>query len=121
MKLFIRLLITAIAVAAAIWIVPGINIVGSSAWLAVLVTALVLAFLDAWVKPLLEFLSCGAVLITFGLFLLVINAVVLLFAAQISSGVFGVGFTIDGFWPAFWGGIIISIVTWLLNVFVVDE
>lgn len=120
MKLLIRILITAIAVAAAIWIVPGINPLGDTAWVAILVAALILAVLDTFVKPLVEALSCGAVVLTFGLFLLVINALMLMLGGWISAQI-GTGFTVDGFWPAFWGGIIISIVSWLLGMFISDD
>ena len=121
MNLAIRLLITGISVAVAALIIPGIEIVGSSAWVAVAITALVLALLNAYLKPLLQVLSCGAVILTFGLFSLVINAIVLLIASSITSGWLGIGFSVAGFWPAFWGGIIISIVSSLLEVFVAND
>lgn len=121
MNSFVRLLINSIAVAAAAALIPGIEVVGGSAWLAVILTALVLGVLNTWLKPFLEFLSCGAVILTLGLFSLVINAVVLLIAAWLTGDVLGMGFTIAGFWPAFWGGIVIAIVSWALDLFIVNE
>lgn len=120
MKLFARILITAIAVAVAIWLVPGISPLGANAWTAIIVAALILAVLDTFVKPLVEALSCGAVVLTFGLFLLVINALMLLLGSWISQQL-GTGFVVDGFWPAFWGGIIISVVSWMLGMFISDD
>lgn len=115
MKLFVRWLVTVVAVAAAVWLVPGINVVGADSWLAVFVVAAVLALLNIFIKPIIGTLSGCLLFITFGLFALIINAGLLYFSAWLCTTVFGIGFTIDGFWPAFWGGLIISVVTVILN------
>jgi putative membrane protein len=120
MRILIRWLVTAIAVAAAILLVPGINVVGSNAMFTVVVVAAVLGFVNAIIRPILKFLSCGLIIATLGLFTLVINAGTLMIAGTWSNSLFHTGFTIDGFWPAFWGGIVISIVSFLLSVFVPD-
>ncbi len=117
MRLFVFWIVTAIAVAAAILLVPGIT-VGSNAAVAIIVTALVLGLLNVFVRPILQFLSCGCIVATLGLFLLVINAGTLWLASWICQNWLGVDFVVDGFWPAFWGGIVISVVSFLLNVFV---
>jgi putative membrane protein len=119
-RLFVRWVITSIAVAAAILLVPGIEHTGGSAIIAIVVTAAVLGLCNAIVRPILSFLSCGCIVATLGLFILVINAVVLMLAGTISKDVFHTGFTVDGFWPAFWGSIVISVVSFLLSIFLPD-
>ena len=120
MRLLIRWVITALAVAAAIWLVPGIHVVGTSAVTTVIIVAAVLGFVNAIIRPILKFLSCGLIIATLGLFTLVINAATLMLAGSWSQKLFNTGFTIDGFWPAFWGAIVISIVSFLLSVFIPD-
>ena len=120
MRLLIRWVVTALAVAAAVAFVPGINVDGGSAIVTVIVVAAVLGFVNAIIRPVLKFLSCGLIIATLGLFTLVINAATLMIAGSWSNSLFHTGFTIDGFWPAFWGAIIISIVSFLLSVFVPD-
>jgi putative membrane protein len=120
-RIFIRWLITAIAVAAAILLVPGIHVApNSSAWLTIALFSLVLGFVNAIIRPILSFLSCGCIIATFGLFMLVINALMLMLAGSWANAIFNTGLTIDGFWPAFWGAIVISVVSFLLSVFIPD-
>jgi putative membrane protein len=119
-RLFVRWIITAIAVAVAILVVPGIQHSGDQALVAILVTAAILGLLSAFIRPILAFLSCGCIVATLGLFMLVINALVLLMAGWVSTNVFHTGFQIDGFWPAFWGSIVISVVSFFLSVFLPD-
>ena len=118
MRLLIHWIITAIAVVVAVLIVPGITFESSNAWIAVVVTALVLGLLNVFVRPILQFLSCGCIVATLGLFLLVINAGTLWLASWICQNWLGVDFVVDGFWPAFWGGIVVSVVSYLLYIFV---
>jgi putative membrane protein len=102
-------------------IVPGIEIQGSSGWIALTVMAIVLAFVNAFVRPLLAFLSCGFIILTMGLFMLVVNALTFWLAASISENWFNAGFIVDGFWPAFWGSIIVSLVSFLINLILPDR
>ncbi len=123
-RLLIRWLITAVAVAAAVSILYAINpawvtLNGSNAWIAVLVMAAVLGFVNAIIRPIMTFLSCGCIVATLGLFVLVINAAALWLTGVISSW-FNTGFSVNGFWPAFWGAIIISVVSFLLSIFLPD-
>jgi putative membrane protein len=120
-RLFVRWLITSIAVAVAILVVPGIDRTGGNAIAAILVTAAVLGLANASLRPLLNFLSLGCIIATLGLFTLVVNAIVLLAAGWISANIFHTGFEIHGFWPAFWGSIVISVVSFFLSVFLPDE
>jgi putative membrane protein len=118
-RLIIRWLVTAIALVVAVLIVPGITI-DSNAWVAVAVMALVLGLVNAIVRPVLQLLSCGLIVATLGIFLLVINALTLWLSSVIAQEWFGVGFIVNGFWPAFWGALVVSVVSFLLNVFVPD-
>lgn len=118
-RILIRWLITAIAVAVAVLLVPGITVT-ENAIAAVVVTAAILGLMNAVVRPILAFLSCGCIIATLGLFLLVINAGTLWMSSWIAQNWLGVGFVVDGFWPAFWGGILISVVSFLLSAFIGD-
>lgn len=83
--------------------------------------AVILSLVNALIRPLLKVLTCPLILLTLGLFTLVINAVTLLIASAIANRVFGVGFYVDGFWPALWGALIVSVVSVILNAFVRDD
>jgi putative membrane protein len=116
MKFVVRWLITAIAVAAAIWLIPGIQVFGTdNVVLAIAIVSAVLAFVNMFIKPIVQVLSCPLVILTFGLFLLVVNAAMLELAAWISGGLLHMGIAIDGFGSAILGAIIISIVTMIAN------
>jgi putative membrane protein len=117
MRLLLRWIASAAAVAAAAYFVPGIRLEGGITEL--LVVALVLGLINALVRPLLRWLACGLIVLTLGLFLLVINAVLLLLAAWIAQQV-GVGFYVDGFMPAVVGSVVISLVSFLLSLLLPD-
>jgi putative membrane protein len=122
MKLLIRWGIAILALAIADWIVPGIGIgYRSSPWLIYALMAVVLALVNATVRPLLKLLSCPLILLTLGLFIPVINGVTLWLASLIAINWFGIGFYVNGFWAAFFGGLIISLVTTVLSTFLLPE
>ncbi len=104
----IKILLTALAAFLAAKLTPGVNI--TSYWTAVLL-ALVLGLLDVFVKPILEFISFPVTILTLGLFMLVINAVIILLASWIISS-----FQVSGFWAALLYSIIFSVMSWLLNL-----
>jgi putative membrane protein len=112
-RLLARWVIAAFALVVAAWLVPGIRVEGN-AWLAYGVTAAALGLVTAFVRPVLKLLTCPLILLTLGLFTLVINALMLLLAAKL-AGAFGAGFHVGGLWPAFLGGLIVSVVTVLLS------
>lgn len=115
-RIFIHWLIVVIALIVAAAFLPGIEVQDTSAWIAYAVMAAVLALVNAIIRPILSFLSCGCIIATLGLFMLIINAFTLWLSAQIAQSWFGVGFHVRGFWPALLGGIIISIVSFLLSL-----
>lgn len=119
MRFLLRWLITSIAVAVAVWLVPGIEIEGN-AWIAVVLTALIVGLVNATIGLVAKIGAIGCIIMTFGLFNLVINAFLLWFSAWVAQ-LFGIGFYVGGFWPAFWGGLVISVVSGLLNWFVQEQ
>jgi putative membrane protein len=121
MRLLIRWLIAIIALAAAVWIVPGIRVEGSSAIIVFAIMAVILGFVNAFIRPFLTFLSCGFIVLTMGLFLFVVNALAFWLSSWIAVNVFQIGFYVDGFWSALLGSLIVSIVTLLLSVFLPDK
>lgn len=90
--------------AAQAW-VPGIEVHG---WTSLVIAALLLGIANAIVRPILVVLTFPVVFLTFGLFLLVINAAMLGLVGWLMKGL-----QVDGFWPAFWGAIIIGIASWI--------
>ena len=118
--LLIRWIIVAIALIVTVYVVPGIEVSGNGL-IAVLGMAIILGFINAILRPILAILSCGFILLTLGLFMLVINAFTLWLSSQIAVNWFGLGFYVRGFWPAFWGALLISIVSFILSMFFKGE
>jgi putative membrane protein len=114
MVFLLRLLINAAALWVAIQLVDGIEHRGS--WWSLLLVALVFGILNASIRPLLKLLSLPVIILTLGLFIFVINALMLLLTGWV-SGLFNLGFYVEGFWDAFFGGLIVSIVSLLLSMF----
>lgn len=120
MRLLIRWVVLSVSLYAAAWLVPGIR-VQPNAWTAFAIMAVILGLANAVVRPVLKFLSCPLIILTLGLFVLVINGITLWLASRIAVDFFGVGFYVDGFWSAFFGALIVSIVSVVLNAVVADE
>ncbi len=120
MKLLIRWVISALALFAAAWLVPGIRVEGT-AWVVFAAMAVILGLVNAVVRPLLKLLTCPLILLTLGLFVLVINGLTLWLASSIAVNWFNVGFYVDGFWPAFLGALIVSVVTVILSALVRED
>ena len=115
MNFIIRWIATAVAVAAAVWIIPGITTVGNDATIAIIIGALVLSLVNMVLKPIFQLLSLPITIITLGIFYLIVNALLLELAAWASTGLFASGIAIDGFGSAFLGSIVISIVSAIVN------
>jgi|APFre7841882724_1041349.scaffolds.fasta_scaffold06802_2 putative membrane protein len=120
-NILIRWLIIALAVVVAVWLVPGIEVTGSSGWLTVIIMAAVLGLINAIIRPILALLSCGCIVATLGLFMLVINAFTFWLASYITSSWFGQGFQVDSFWSAFLGSLVVSVVSFLVSMVFVDD
>jgi putative membrane protein len=112
-RLMIRILITACALWVAVEMVDGISHTGSIGGL--VGVALVFGVVNAILKPLLTMLTCPLIMLTLGLFTFVLNAVLLLVTASLSQAL-GIGFAVDGFWAAFWGGLIVGITSTVLGL-----
>jgi putative membrane protein len=117
MRFVLRLLINAAALWVATEIVPGVTHSGSGGSL--FLVALVFGLLNALVRPILALLSCPLLILTLGLFTFVINAMILLLTSAL-SGSLGIGFHVEGFWAAFLGALVVTVVSILLSVFVRD-
>src|SRR5438093_11651472 len=109
----IRFVVTGIAVFLATAIVPSIEVQSSSAGIAAVI---VLALLNAVVRPFLYLLSLPFIILTLGLFMVIINALLLQLVSFLVKG-----FLVEGFWPAFWGSVLISVVSSILNLFISEE
>lgn len=104
-----RWAITTVAVMVASSIIHGIRYDSVASLIG---AALLLGILNAFLRPILLILSAPLILLTLGLFILVVNGLMLFVVPGIV-----IGFHVDGFWSAFWGAIIISIVSWMLSAF----
>ncbi|MGD8604050.1 MAG: phage holin family protein [Anaerolineales bacterium] len=118
-RLIIRWFINAVAVWVAAHIVHGIMLTSESP-AAIIVIALILGLLNATLNPLLKLLTCPFILLTLGLGALLINTLVFWLAGEIGQSL-GYGFTVDGFWSAFLGALVVSVVSVILGVFLKEE
>ena len=115
MNPLLRLLVNAAALWAATQLVSGISYTGE--WPMLFVVALVFGVLNLLVKPVLFFLTLPFFLVTLGLFTLVLNAAMLWLTSALSETL-GLGFMVEGFWAAFKGALVVSIVSFALSLFV---
>jgi putative membrane protein len=111
----VRWLITAVAVWIAAQLVDGIHLEG---WGSTLVVALILGLLNAFLKPLLFWGSLILSILTFGIFTILLNTALLAITAWTAGKFDNVHFAIDGFWDAFWGAVLISLVGFVVSQFV---
>jgi putative membrane protein len=118
-RFLIRFAINAVALYAAVAIVPGIN-PQSTNWLTFVWLALIFGIINALLRPILAVLTCPLIILTLGLFTLLINTLMFWLAGRIGTA-FGVGFTVDGFWPAFLGALVTSAVSIVLSMLFREE
>jgi putative membrane protein len=114
-KLILRWVINAVAVYAAMRLVPGITAEGG--WTVYLWMGLILGLVNALIAPIIKLLTCPLIILSLGVFTLVINAAMLLLASSLAEAL-GLGFYVDGFGSAFWGAIVISLVSFALSVLI---
>jgi putative membrane protein len=122
-KILIRVVITAVALWAATALVAGITLdttdtpkkIGT-----LLGVAVIFGVINAFLKPIIKTLGCALYVLTLGLFALVVNALLLELASW-AAGKLELPFHVDGFLAAFWGAIIVGVISWLLNLFVGED
>jgi putative membrane protein len=116
MAFLLRVVINALALGAAAWLLDGITVGGDTneQLLTLLAVGLVFGVVNTFITPIVKLLSIPFIIVTLGLFLVVVNALMLLLTEEISD-LFGLAFTVDGFWTAVLGSIIISIVSAVLG------
>ncbi len=117
-RFILRWAINTAAIFLAIRFVPGISL--QSGWLSVIWLALIFGLVNAFLRPLLSLLTCPLIILTLGLFTLLINTFLLWLTGQIGH-LFGIGLTINGFWPAFLGGLVVTAVSVVLSLILHDE
>ena len=111
-KFILSWLVNTLAVLVAVYTVPGIHFKDNSL-LTPFITSLVLGILNAFIRPIIMLLALPLLIFTLGLFMLVINALLLYLVGIVLQA----HFQVDGFWAAFWGSLVISIVSAVLNTF----
>jgi putative membrane protein len=117
-KIIIKILIVAGALWAATRLIPGITVSGDTTTKTVatlLAVALIFGVVNAVLKPIIKTLGCAFYVLTLGLFALVVNALLLLLTSWIAEQV-DLPFHVDGFWAAFWGALLVGLITWVLDM-----
>ncbi|MEV4479951.1 phage holin family protein [Micromonospora coxensis] len=123
MGFLIRLAITALALWVTTLVVPGVDVTGrdgGNTVLTLLAVALIFGVVNAVLKPVIKVVGCVFYLLTLGLIALVVNALLFLLTDWIARGL-DLPFRVDGFWAAFWGAIVMAVVSWLISVAVPDR
>jgi putative membrane protein len=128
MRFLSWLVTTAIAVAVAAWLIDGIRFTGprqgsdelTEKLVPLLLVALILGVVTSFVKPILTILSIPFIIVTLGLFLLVINAAMLRLTSWL-AGELDIGFRVTGWWPALGGAIVITLTTWVVDAIVGEQ
>ena len=118
MRFLLRLIVNAAALWIATRIVPGVVFTGG--WLTLLGVALVFGFVNAIVKPVTKLVTFPLIIVTLGLFLFVINGLMLMLTSAVSGWV-GLGFSVLGFGAAFWGALVVSVVNAVVSMLVRDH
>jgi len=117
MPFLVRLLVNAAALWVATRLVPGVGYEGGA--LPLIGVALVFGVVNAFLRPVAKILTFPLILVTLGIFALVINGLMLWLTSALSSAL-DLGFHVRGFWAAFWGGLVVSLVSAILSMLVVE-
>ncbi len=120
---FVRVAVVAVALWVATLFVPGIDESAgttSTRVVTLIGVALIFGLVNATLKPLIKTLGCAFYVLTLGLIGLVVNALLFLFVGWLARGL-GLPFTVAGFWPAFWGAIVVAVVSWALHILIPDR
>ncbi|WP_026412005.1 phage holin family protein [Actinomadura oligospora] len=122
MRFLLRTVICAVALWVATALVHGIEVTTANSTkqgFTLLGVAVIFGLVNAFVKPVIQVLGCAFYVLTLGLFALVVNALLFMLTSWLAKQL-SLPFHVDGFWSAFWGAIIVGIVSWLLNLFVAN-
>ena len=119
LRLLIRLIVNAVALWVAIELVPGLQYEGD--WPSLLLIAFIFGLVNALVRPIIILLTCPLIVLTMGLFVLVINTLMLALTVWLSREVFDLGLTSTGFWATFLGALVISIVSGVISLLIKDD
>lgn len=122
MAFVIRIVATAIALWVAT-ILPGINLTDDSPWvnaLTLIAVAVIFGLINAFLKPIIKIIGCVLYILTLGLIALVVNALLFLLTGWIADQL-NLPFEVDGFWQAFWGAIIVGVVSWAITMAIPDR
>ena len=114
MRFLSWLVVNALALGAAAWLFDGIRLTGDDKVVSLVLVGAIFGLITSFVRPVVRFLSLPLIIVTLGLMLVVINALMLLLTSAIADGL-GIGFDVDGFWTAVWGSIVISICLMVLE------
>lgn len=123
MRFLLRVLANMGALAVATWLFSGITLTAPTTGrkvVTLLIVALIFGVVNAIVKPIFTLVTGCIVIVTLGLFLVVINALMLMLTSWLSD-LFNLGWSVDGFWTALWASIVVSIVSFVLNAFIPDR
>ena len=113
MRFLLRLLLNGLAIMVAAWFVPGVRLTGA---VPAIVAGIILGFVNALVRPVLLLLTLPFTLLTLGLFIFIVNAVCFALTAALVPG-----FDLSGFFAAFFGALVVTMVSWLLNALLADN
>lgn len=119
MKFVIRVVVNAVALGIATFLLGGIRLTGSDKLLHLVIVAVIFGLVNAIVRPVVKVLTFPLIILTLGLLILVINAFMLLLTSWISTQI-ALGFHVDGFLTAVFGGIIVMVATWVLELVLPD-
>lgn len=123
MRILLKVGITAVALWAATALIAGIDVEGDSTGrraLTLVGVAVIFGLVNAVIKPIVKTLGCALYVLTLGLFGLVVNALLLLLTSRLAEEL-DLPFTVDGFWAAFWGAIVVGVVGWILDLLIKDD
>jgi putative membrane protein len=123
MGFVIRTLVTAVGLWVATIVVSGIELTGSNALtrtLTLIVVAIIFGLVNAVLKPIIKLFGCLFYILTLGLIALVVNALLFLLVNWLCT-LLKLPFHVEGFWSAFWGAIIVGVISWLINLVIPDR
>jgi putative membrane protein len=113
MRFLARVLLNALAIGVAAWLVPGVQLTGA---IPAIIAGVLLGFVNALVRPILILLTLPFTLLTLGLFIFVVNAICFALTAALVPG-----FDLSGFVAALFGALVVSVVSWIVNALLTDR